>query len=445
MAKFQSSVQILRKASFYITSLFCILIAVWSGCSGQSSTPQSGKKAEPVIKTATVSQTPNATLPAFKNGVEIMLAQAQFDYQKDESGKERPIPGAARLVIFRNVDGKWNEDLLEDPDSNVFHKAIAFKPPVGEPGILTIGAGKALVKIWRRSADQWTSETLWNPTFGGKFDRLRDIEIADLTGDGFDDLAIVTHDQGVVAVLVWSGTAYEPLELTRLPNTFVHEVEIGDVDGDGLKELFTTPSLPNKLDGSVQPGEIDMFKYVNGKWVQSKVDTLESRHAKEVLCVTLDSEKNAVLFASLEGEKIGGPDAGDTTRIRLYRYVDGAFTHSDITSLPGRLCRFLNYGDTDGDGKRELIASTKGDGIFKITPVEGTQWPASLIASETSGFEHATFLADLNADNRQEIVVASDDQREMRIYQWDGTRYTKSVIGTLKKDTITFNVTVKQE
>ncbi len=420
-----------------ITFLMPVLVLTgflsW-GCSGRSETQPQPTVAKPQ---------PASTLPSIQDGATILLAQAQFDYVKDESGKDRPVPGAARLVMFRYANQTWTEEVLEDPDSNVFHKAIPFVPPSGDPGILTIGAVKAMAKIWRKLDGKWQAETLWNPVFGGKFDRLRDVEISDLTGDGADDIAIATHDQGVVGVLVWNGSAYEPVELSRLENTFVHEVETGDIDGDGLREIFTTPSLPNKLDGSVQPGEIDMFARKDGKWVQSKVDSLESRHAKEVLCTTLDGEKNAVLFASLEGEKIGAADAGDTTRIRLYRYANGAFTSTDIASLPGRLCRFLNYGDTDGDGKKELIASTKSDGIFKLVNTSGAEWNSELIASGTSGFEHATFLADLNGDNRQEIIVASDDQRELRLYQWDGKAYIKTVIGALRKDTITFNVTVQ--
>ena len=36
--------------------------------------------------------------------------------------------------------------------------------------------------------------------------------------------------------------------------TFTHEVEIADVDGDKKLEFFTTPSAPNRLDGTPQGG-----------------------------------------------------------------------------------------------------------------------------------------------------------------------------------------------
>src|SRR5438045_3596335 len=72
-------------------------------------------------------------------------------------------------------------------DSNAFHKAMPW-----QDGFLTIGATKAMLKTWRFGDGAWSAVTRWNPTFGGKFDRLRDIERGDVDGDGKDDLVIAT-------------------------------------------------------------------------------------------------------------------------------------------------------------------------------------------------------------------------------------------------------------
>ena len=42
------------------------------------------------------------------------------------------------------------------------------------------------------TATGWTSETLWTRKWGGKFNRLRDVEIGDVNGDGKDDIVIAT-------------------------------------------------------------------------------------------------------------------------------------------------------------------------------------------------------------------------------------------------------------
>jgi hypothetical protein len=384
--------------------------------------------------------------PTPKTGATLYLSQAQFYQEEGEGGKMRSVPGPARLEIFTWDGSGWKQEVLEDPESNVFHKSFWFTPPQGEPGILTIGATQAFLKIWRRTEHGWGAESLWNPSFGGKFDRLRDVEVADVTGDGVQDIIIATHDQGVIAVTSWKDGAWHTEELIKTPETFAHEIEVGDVDGDGVPEFFTTPSKPNKLDGSIQPGEIDMFDFADGEWQRRMVDRLETRHAKEVLCVTLPGEPRAVLFSSLEGEGIGGAAAGDSTKIRMYRFDGEAITPTDIASLPGQLCRFLTFGDTDGDGVREIIASTKSDGIWKLVPSSGANgtWQKSLVATGTSGFEHATCLFDFDGDGKDEIYVASDDQGELRRYWYDGKGYSHDVLGILKERVITFNITAHQ-
>ena len=53
---------------------------------------------------------------------------------KDAAGKSKP--GPARLEIWREGAAGWNYTRLEDPESNVFHKAILSD----DGSILTIGA-----------------------------------------------------------------------------------------------------------------------------------------------------------------------------------------------------------------------------------------------------------------------------------------------------------------
>ncbi len=382
--------------------------------------------------------------PPARTGTTLFLAQAQFEESTGEGGKKTSVPGPARLVIYTKGERRWSRKVVEDSDSNVFHKAQWFRPASGEPGVLTIGAQKAYLKLWRRQGDTWTGASLWQPTFGGTFDRLRDFEVADVTGDGIDDIVIATHDQGVVAVVSWDASRYVATELDREPDTFVHEIELGDADGDGDLEIFDTPSHPNKLDGSIQPGAIDMWMLEDGRWTKRRVENLTTRHAKEILTITLPGERKSVLLASLEGERIGGgATGGDTTRIRLYRLENGTFASTDIATLPGKLCRFLTWGDTDGDGKNEVIAFTKSSGIWKLVPATNpsTAWEKSLIATGSSGFEHAAYLFDANGDGRDEIFVASDDQRELRCYWYDGTRYVHEVLDRLKDRTISWNIT----
>ncbi|MBD3237928.1 MAG: hypothetical protein GF330_14610 [Candidatus Eisenbacteria bacterium] len=404
-------------------SLIALIALLPSGCGGDGEKEPAARAPAPV-------------------GTTLYLSQAQF---LEEEGSQRGIPtvpGAARLVIYTLGETRWIAEVLEDPASNVFHKAAWFHPPEGDPGILTIGATQAYLKLWRRGPEGWDAETLWNPIFGGEWNRLRDFEVADVRGDATREIVVATHDQGVVAVVSFADGRWQAEELARGDSTFVHEIEVGDVDGDGTVEIFATPSRPNMLDGRLQPGRIDMFAHDGTQWTRRTVEALETRHAKEILCTRLSGDAHPVLFASLEGEKLGGGSGGDNTRIRVYRFDGKEIRHQDIASLPGRLCRFLVCGDTDGDGVREVIAATMSDGIWKLTPSgDDASWEQELIATGTSGFEHATYLFDADGDGKEEIYVASDKQHELRCYWFTDGEYRMQVLGPLKDNVITFNVT----
>ncbi len=372
---------------------------------------------------------------------DLMLSQAQFVKKMGDDGRMHPVPGAAKLVMLYETDGGWAKHILEDDGSNVFHKAMYFHPEKGAPGILTIGANEAMLKIWRYKEGEWQSETLWNPVFGGKQNRLRDMEIGDVTGNGKEEIVIATHDQGVVAVVEQKEEEYKVHELDRESDTFVHEIELGDVDGDGKMEIFATPSAPNKLDGSIQPGLIIQFDYEQDEFKKSIVEEFPERHVKELLTYKLKEKESPLLFAALEGESLGGGiGVGDTTRIKYYKFEDGKMKPYDVTSLPGKLCRFITGGELKKAGERAVVASTHKSGIWLLSPGED-EWSVDLIDDQSSGFEHATLILDRNQDGKDEIYVAADNQKTVNKYVYENGEWNKELIMKLDGDYITFGLT----
>jgi hypothetical protein len=366
----------------------------------------------------------------------LLVVQAQFT-KKD--GRPKPLP--AKMVLFRYSEGEYFREELEDPDSNVFHKAMAF-----DNGILTIGAMGALLKHWTRDGDGWKAETLWERSWGGRFDRLRDLEIGDVNGDGQDELVLATHHQGVVAVGTKTDGKWVFVEMDQKADTFVHEIEIGDVDGDGLKEFYATPSDRNRASGESQPGSVYRYDFVDGAYVSSTVVAFTESHAKEILVTDIDGDGTDELYVVREAhtkKTDAGVERVDPVRIVRFTKDGDKWTDTVASTLDDDQCRFLLAGDVDGDGKTELVAAAEHTGLWMLKQAEGGTFDQVLIDANSGGFEHATHTADLDRDGKLEIYVAADNQKEFRQYTWTGEGFDRKkvdIIGPRENSFITWNI-----
>ncbi|UCF35743.1 MAG: VCBS repeat-containing protein [Acidobacteriota bacterium] len=337
---------------------------------------------------------------------------------KNDDGSPLPLP--AQMGILTPDGDQWDYRVIDDPESNAFHKVMAYHPAGGRGGLLSFGGTAAVVKLW---APDSSPKKLWQEDFGGKFSRMRDAEIGDIYGDGSAAIAIATHDQGVVAVLRPDGSgAFSVERLDEQPDTVVHEIEIGDMDGDGIPEIYATPSAPNKLDGTPQHGLV--VRYIPGlSRGREEIIDLGDRHAKEILTADLNKDGRDELYVSVEAV------SGGQVEIQRFQLNDGQLTADVVATLRDKLCRFLTVGDVDGDGEMEMVAATNRSGLWLLRPTEGSDtWELESIDSNSSGFEHASILLDLDRDGKAELYVASDRQSEIRRYRLAENGWKRDVI-----------------
>jgi hypothetical protein len=359
----------------------------------------------------------------------LLLALSVFE---SGPGGVKALP--ARLVVLSQSKRGWKYKAVDDPDSNVFHKAMAIDAAPFGPGILTAGGTRAILKARRNDAEPLV---VWEADFGGRFSRMRDVEIADLYGDGKPVLVVATHDQGVVAVVRPTGATFSAEELDREADTIVHEVEVGDVDGDGTLEVYAARSLPNRMDGTPQPGSV--VSYVPArKEGRRPVADLADRHAKEILVADVDVDRHDELYVSVEAV------SGGVVEILRFDAETLAAGGSRIATINDRMCRCLVAGDVDGDGRKELVAAAHKSGLWLLRPGSDPRqpWSATSIDRTSSSIEHAALLVDVDEDGIDELYVANDSALEVNRYVWRAGSPVKETIYRYPKDAdfITWNI-----
>jgi len=410
----------------YALALMSLIVGAFAAC-GAEEAPSKAAPEKPAAAAPPAAAAMPATPDTLPNG--IVLALAHFP-NKGADGKYNSVPGAARLEFLYREGGTWKTSAFEDPDSDTFHKTMIYDAGDG-PRLLTLSATRALLKTWELTDAGFTGTVLWEKDFGGKTSRMRDAEFVDWKGDGTASIAVATHDMGVVAVVHPTGDGYEVEQLDEKENIFVHEIEVGDLNGDGVVEIYATPSEPNRLDGRAQKGEV--VRYVAGG-ERTVVADLGERHAKEILVADVDGDGTDELYVVVEGEvegKRGNQRIKSPVSIRRYQADTPADQGAEIAVFQGDwLTRFLMVGDIDGDGKNEMIAAANTSGLWLLRPGDdpNAKWEAKLIDRDSAGFEHASILADLDGDGIVELYVASDRHKEVRRYVWDGRRMKREVI-----------------
>ena len=157
---------------------------------------------------------------------------------------------------------------------------------------------------------------------------------------------------------------------------------MGDLNGDGTREIYATPSQPNDLGGNEQHGTV--VRYLPQGGGRTVVADLGNRHAKEIW-----------------------------------------------------------VGDVDGDG-REMVAAGFSQGVWLLRPGRDPrgEWSAESVDRNSGGFEHAALIADLDENGTDELYVAADEQGEVRRYVWVTGRARREVIlsGRVPRSLMTFNI-----
>jgi subtilisin family serine protease len=348
----------------------------------------------------------------------------------DRNGTSEIVLGFGSNVRILDHTGAelpgWPQGI--DPQQNgVF---IQTSPAVGDidgdgvPEIVAINAA-GMVFAWHSNGvalPGWPHATsVGIPTF---------VAIDDLDGDGRSE--IITSGLGVVNVLHGDGSTLPgwPLTIGGSPSNSMGAPAIGDVDGDGKKEIVVassaTPTFVYVLrsTGGILPGwplAIEAEQNV----AASSVPTVGDLDGDGKLEIAIGAVNGSVSVFRGNGSLLSGWPQAIPNVARLY-------------STP-------TIGDLDGDGRLDVVAGGSpligSSGLESLAVWRGTGallpgWPTPPDSGDATAFGFGTSaLADLDGDNKADVLVSSDSPLSRVINSLQGFRSNGSLLPGFPKVT----------
>ncbi len=226
------------------------------------------------------------------------------------------------------------------------------------------------------------------------------VAAGDVSGDGVADIVVGAGTGGGPNVKVFDGrTGAEIRSFFAYDSNFRGGVNVatGDVNGDGLSDVVTSPVSgggPNVkvFDGATGGALASFWAYASN--VVGGVN---------VAAGDVDGDGRADVATA--------PAAGFAPHVRVWRVDDGAPTevasfYAFESSFTGGV--FLSLGDLDGDGRAEILASpgVGGGPVVRAFSGTGTTLFDRMVFDATSRTGVRSTVGDFNGDLTADLLIA---------------------------------------
>ncbi len=228
-----------------------------------------------------------------------------------------------------------------------------------------------------------------------------DIEVGDVNKDGLLDLGVTSSERDAVDIFLGQGSGRfnpapgSPFLVSPSPEFNTHGLQFVDINEDGKLDIITTSNTRNSFSTLLGNGR--------GGFSQGPTSTFPAREGRYAFAFG-DLDADGHLDAAISN---GGTELlAESARVVVLRgNGKGAFENISETPVPAGP-RYAALGDINGDGRPDIVLTHGSDQLSVVLNKGGGRFaPASPFDLETTVF--AVAVADVNRDKKNDLVVAA--------------------------------------
>ncbi len=290
-----------------------------------------------------------------------------------------------------------------------FQAAIGDTDGDGRNEVFATGVGDLL--RFTKGARGWESMVV------AQFDSNMALAVGDGDNDGKVD--IYGASGSGLTKYTWNGTGYTRSEMGVYPSTgFVHDITVGDLDGDGRRELyFTTIAHPQETTSGVYKASFSA-----GAW-----------RLERIASVPTDGETVWIADADNDGRLdlvVGSGDSHGNGYMHRVSFVNGAWVTERMAGVgSSNIGMYAVAGDPDRDGRNEAYGITADGQLIRTTKASGA-WASTVIANTPRPMD--LHIADADNDGRTELYTVTMEGTVERV-AWTGSFWERTTLYTFRE------------